>query len=67
MGFSDKYIEWQLSHVEKKQEKAAYISAKYLPEREQMMQHWANYLDAISQPGSTATLRSFSVKWVDLT
>ena len=38
-------IERQLAHTEKNTVKAAYNHAEYLPERKEMMQKWADYLD----------------------
>jgi len=37
----------QLAHAEKNKVKAAYNHAQYLPERREMMQAWADCLDAI--------------------
>lgn len=45
-GFHPDAIERQLAHVEKNKVRAAYNHADYLPERRQMMQWWADYLDA---------------------
>lgn len=39
-------IERQLAHSERNRIRAAYHRAEYLAERRQMMQHWANLLDA---------------------
>ncbi len=43
-GFNSDMIERQLAHAERNAVKAAYCHAEYLPERKQMMQVWANYL-----------------------
>ncbi|MBB5143908.1 tyrosine-type recombinase/integrase [Desulfovibrio intestinalis] len=40
-------IERQLAHVEKSSVRGAYNRAEYLPERRQMMQAWADYLDEL--------------------
>ena len=40
-------IERQLAHVEGNKVRAAYNYAEHLPERKQMMQVWANYLDEL--------------------
>ena len=61
MGFHPDYIELQLAHIERNQVRAAYNHAQYLPQREKMMQHWADYLDAISQEGSTVTVQDFRI------
>jgi len=46
-GFSSDVIERQLAHQEGNEVKAAYNHARHLPERKKMMQHWADYLDAL--------------------
>lgn len=40
-------IEAQLAHGEQNAIRAAYNHAQYLPERRQMMQEWADYLDSL--------------------
>lgn len=47
MGQDHAHIELQLAHQERNRVSAAYNYAKYLPQREKMMQHWADYLDSI--------------------
>ncbi len=44
-GFNRDWIERQLAHVEGNSVRAAYNYAEYLPERREMMQWWADYLD----------------------
>ncbi len=46
-GFTPDAIERQLAHCERNEVRGAYNRAEYLPERKRMMQHWADYLDAI--------------------
>ena len=46
MGYEDKIIEKQLSHLYGGETKRAYDHSKNLPERTAMMQAWADYLDA---------------------
>lgn len=46
-GFEHLHIELQLAHQERNQVSAAYNHALYLKQRSLMMQHWADYLDAI--------------------
>ena len=46
-GFKPDIIEKQLAHEESNAIRAAYNRAEYLPERTQMMQQWADYLDAL--------------------
>lgn len=48
MGYRPDVIERQLAHTERDDVRAAYNHAQYLPERVAMMQHWADYLDAIA-------------------
>ena len=48
MGYRPDVIERQLAHAERDGVCAAYNHAQYLPERVAMMQHWADYLDAIA-------------------
>jgi integrase len=47
--FMSDVIERQLSHVEKNTVKAAYNHAEYLPERKEMMQWWADYLEDLKE------------------
>ncbi len=44
-GLPPDVIELQLAHAERNEVRAAYNRAKRLPERRQMMQTWADYLD----------------------
>jgi integrase len=44
-GFRSDLIERQLAHAERNKVRASYNHAQYLPERRQMMQWWADYLD----------------------
>ncbi|HVP87125.1 MAG TPA: integrase arm-type DNA-binding domain-containing protein [Casimicrobiaceae bacterium] len=48
-GFRADVIERQLAHVERNKVRAAYHRTEYLIERRQMMQHWADFLDGLSQ------------------
>ena len=47
-GFRPDVIERQLAHGEQNAIRAAYNHAQYMPERRQMMQHWADYIDRAS-------------------
>ncbi len=47
-GFRADVIERQLAHSERNSIRAAYNHAQYLPERRQMMQWWADYLDEVA-------------------
>ncbi len=46
-NFRADVIEKQLAHGERNKVRASYNHAQYLPERKQMMQWWADYLDKI--------------------
>jgi integrase len=46
-GFNRDWIERQLAHVEGNGVRAAYNYAEWLPERREMMQWWADYLDEL--------------------
>lgn len=48
-GFHSDMIERQLAHAEQNKVKAAYNRAQHLPERKQMMQAWADYLDSLKR------------------
>ncbi len=48
MGWPPDVIERQLAHAERNSVRAAYNHAEYLPERQKMMQFWADYLDEIT-------------------
>lgn len=47
MGFPSHLIEKQLSHGDRNRIRAVYNHAEYLPERRDMMQVWADYLDSL--------------------
>ena len=47
-GWNRDAIERQLAHSERNNIRAAYNYAEYLPERRKMMQHWADYLDQLT-------------------
>jgi integrase len=44
--FAEDWIELQLAHVQRNKVKGAYNHAKYLKQRTEMMQWWADYIDA---------------------
>jgi integrase len=46
-GWKHEAIERQLAHAERDEVSAAYNYAEHLPERRQMMQAWADYLDTL--------------------
>lgn len=47
LGYNRDWIERQLAHGEANESRAAYNYAEYLPERRQMMQEWADFLDGL--------------------
>jgi integrase len=47
LGWRSDIIEKQLAHAERNQVKAAYNHAEYIPERREMMQAWADWIDAL--------------------
>ncbi|MGF6147146.1 Prophage CP4-57 integrase [Kingella potus] len=49
MGFNRDWIERQLAHKDPNQTRAAYNKAQYLPQRAQMVQAWADYLDDLKK------------------
>ncbi|MCR5170702.1 MAG: tyrosine-type recombinase/integrase [Desulfovibrio sp.] len=57
--FRSEVIELQLAHVDKNSVRAAYNHASYLEERREMMQTWADYLDAL-RDGSTQSLKEWA-------
>jgi hypothetical protein len=50
-------IERQLAHQERSQTKRSYNRALYLEVRRQMMQSWADWLDAIADGGKVSPIR----------
>lgn len=52
-GWNRDAIERQLAHAERNNIRAAYNYAEYLPERRKMMQHWADYLEALANGTGT--------------
>jgi len=47
MGYARAHIEMQLAHAPKNEVEAAYNKALYLPQRRDMMQGWADFLDEV--------------------
>jgi len=56
MGWHRDAIERQLAHAETDSVRAAYNRAEYLPERQKMMQAWADYLEGLKQGGRVIPL-----------
>lgn len=57
MGFHRDAIERQLAHKEPGV-RGVYNKAKHMPERRQMMQAWADYLDSLRSGGNVVAIRS---------
>ena len=58
MGYRSDLIERQLAHAERNKTRASYNQAEYLPERRQMMQAWADYLDTLRVGANVVPIRS---------
>lgn len=56
MGYRPDVIERQLAHTERNSVRAAYDHADHLPDRRQMMQAWADYLDALKHSADVIPL-----------
>lgn len=56
-GFEEAHIELQLAHMKRDKVAAAYNHAKYLKQRIEMMQWWADYLDQQLEKGRAASRR----------
>ncbi len=56
-GFKGDVIESQLAHAERDSVRAAYNHAKYLPERADMMQWWADYIEKATKGSKIVPLR----------
>ncbi len=51
-GYRPDVIEKQLAHAERNETRASYNRADYLDERRQMMQTWADFVDAQADGGN---------------
>lgn len=49
-GYEPDHIELQLAHSEENKTRSAYNRARYLKQRRQMLQDWADWLDACAKP-----------------
>jgi integrase len=56
-GWSPDVIERQLAHAERNEVRRAYNRAKYLQERAEMMQAWADYLDSLRQGANVISIK----------
>lgn len=57
LGWKDELIEKQLAHKDPNEVRSAYNHAKYLSERTEMMQAWADYLDNLKEGGTVIGFR----------
>ena len=57
LGFRPDYIEHQLAHAVRDPNGRAYNRTAHLPERRQMMQEWADYLDKLKTGAKIVPLR----------
>jgi integrase len=57
IGYRADVIERQLAHEERNAVRNSYNRAQYLPERQEMMQHWADMLDALAQGAKVIPLQ----------
>jgi integrase len=55
-NFDTEHIDLQLAHMKRNKVSAAYNHAKYLPQRTEMMQWWADYLEKAKQAKASAGL-----------
>jgi integrase len=53
-GFNSDWIELQLAHAEDDPIRAAYNAAQWLPQRREMMNHWASYVEDARNRGIAA-------------
>ncbi len=60
LGFPPDIIEKQLAHAERNKVRAAYNHASYLPQRREMMQFWADYLDSLKTGADVVAIGSKS-------
>lgn len=58
LGWNRDAIERQLAHSERDGVRAAYNRAEHLPERRQMMQAWADYLDQLATGADVVPLKT---------
>ena len=56
-GFRADVIERQLAHTERNRIRAVYNKAEYLEERRAMMQHWADFIDALCAGANITSFR----------
>ena len=57
LGWKSELVEMQLAHKDPNEVRASYNHAKYLPERQKMMQAWADYLDGLKTGGEVINIK----------
>ena len=57
LGYRHEAIDLQLAHAKENKVQAAYDRAQFIEERTKMMQHWADYLDAVASGGNVIAAR----------
>jgi len=57
LGWKTELIEMQLAHKDQNAVRAAYNHARYLPERTEMLQAWADYLDNLKEGGKVIPMK----------
>ena len=62
LGFPPDVIEKQLAHAERNKVRAAYNHVSYLPQRREMMQFWADYLDNLKTGADVVAIGSRSTR-----
>jgi len=63
LGYNRDWIERQLAHREKNSARDAYNFAQYLPQRQKMMQEWADYLsELLAKAKSNADLPNLDIE-----
>jgi integrase len=58
LGYSSDLIEFQLAHAERNQTKASYNQAQYWQQRKDMMQQWADLVDAWSKGDNVISINA---------
>ena len=60
LGWSSDVIEKQLAHSDRNRVRASYNHATYMPQRREMMQAWADYLDKLKAGAKVTPLLAAS-------
>jgi len=57
LNYRSDVIEAQLAHKDRDQTRHSYNRAQYMPERKQMMQQWADHIDAMCDGANVTPIR----------